>query len=164
MPGLGFGSVPTPTHQPPRDCPVCGEVLTVTRLGCRQCGTELSGSFDGCRYCGLAAADRELLEVFLASRGNLRRIEKHLGVSYPTARQRFADLLRKLGIEDRGEEAADVAEPAEEGAGPGDAAGTEGSDRPGRDRQAAERDRVLSRLASGELSVDEAERILRGDR
>ena len=32
--------------------------------------------------------ETELLRVFLASRGNLREVEKHLGVSYPTARAR----------------------------------------------------------------------------
>ena len=44
--------------------------------------------------------ETDLLRVFLASRGNMREVEKHLGVSYPTARQRFADLLAKLGLGD----------------------------------------------------------------
>jgi hypothetical protein len=35
--------------------------------------------------------------VFLTSRGNLKEVEKHLGVSYPTARSRFNDLLDRLG-------------------------------------------------------------------
>ena len=39
-----------------------------------------------------------MLRVFLSSRGNLREVEKHLGVSYPTARLRFAELLEKLGL------------------------------------------------------------------
>ena len=37
--------------------------------------------------------EHEMLRVFLVSRGNMRELEKHLGVSYPTTRQRFADLL-----------------------------------------------------------------------
>ena len=40
-----------------------------------------------------------LLEVFLRSRGNLRDVQAHLGVSYPTARQRFNDLLARLGLD-----------------------------------------------------------------
>ena len=41
-----------------------------------------------------------LLEVFLRSRGNLRDVQSHLGVSYPTARQRFNDLLTRLGLDE----------------------------------------------------------------
>ena len=78
------------SHRTPRDCPVCGERLVIHALGCEHCGTELSGSFQPCAYCGLPAEDLETLRVFLVSRGNMRELERHLGVSYPTARQRFA--------------------------------------------------------------------------
>jgi hypothetical protein len=81
-------------------------------------------------YDALTDAEHEMLRVFLVSRGNMRELEKHLGVSYPTTRQRFADLLAKLGLEE-----------------PGAAKG-------------AVRDKVLADLAAGRLSVDEAERIL----
>ena len=82
----------------PRSCPVCGERLALTRLGCHACGTELSGDFESCEYCSLTAEDRETMRVFLASRGNMKEIERHLAVSYPTARARFDALLGKLGI------------------------------------------------------------------
>ena len=85
-------------HRPPVDCPVCGDELVTSRLGCPGCGTELSGHFARCDYCALDAKELELLQVFLSSRGNLREVEKHLGVSYPTARARFTDLLVKLGL------------------------------------------------------------------
>ena len=82
----------------PRDCPVCSDRLALTRLSCDTCGTELSGSFEACEFCSLNADDREVLRVFLASRGNMKELERHLGVSYPTARARFDTLLGKLGI------------------------------------------------------------------
>jgi hypothetical protein len=85
-------------YRPPRDCPVCSSRLQVTQLGCPTCGTGLTGSFESCEFCGLDPADRDLLRVFLASRGNMKELERHLGVSYPTARARFEDLLRKLGL------------------------------------------------------------------
>jgi hypothetical protein len=47
----------------------------------------------------LGAEDQTLLEVFLRSRGNLRDVQAHLGVSYPTARQRFNELLGRLGLD-----------------------------------------------------------------
>jgi hypothetical protein len=82
----------------PRSCPVCSEQLALTRLSCTACGTELSGSFESCEFCSLSADDREALRVFLRSRGNMKEVERHLGVSYPTARARFDALLGRLGI------------------------------------------------------------------
>jgi len=82
----------------PRDCPVCGERLALTRLSCRSCGTELSGEFESCEFCSLSPEDRQVLRVFLASRGNMKELERHLGVSYPTARARFDALLTRLGL------------------------------------------------------------------
>jgi hypothetical protein len=78
---------------------VCGERLLLTRLSCGSCDTELSGAFEPCEYCALTAEDREVLRVFLASRGNMKDLERHLEVSYPTARARFDALLGRLGIQ-----------------------------------------------------------------
>jgi hypothetical protein len=85
-------------HRAPRDCPVCGERLVTTRLGCQACGTELSGVFEPCEFCALTTDERDMLRVFLASRGNMKDLERHLGVSYPTARARFDALLERLRL------------------------------------------------------------------
>ena len=82
----------------PRDCPVCGERLALTRLSCGSCGTELSGDFPSCEFCSLSSDDRAVLRVFLASRGNMKELERHMGVSYPTARARFDALLARIGV------------------------------------------------------------------
>lgn len=119
-------------YQAPADCPVCGDELITTRLGCRGCGSELAGEFGHCDFCSLNEREGELLRVFLASRGNLREVEKHLGVSYPTARARFTALLTKLGL-------AGEAEPA-----------------------VMTRDQVLSEVAAGALSPEEAADLLAG--
>lgn len=88
----------TTSRSAPRDCPVCGDRLALTRLSCRACGTELSGEFESCEFCSLRAEDRQVLRVFLGSRGNMKELERHLGVSYPTARARFDALLSRLGL------------------------------------------------------------------
>jgi len=87
------------SRRPPLDCPVCNHRLALTRLSCSSCGTELSGGFEQCEFCVLSNDDRDVLRVFLASRGNMKDLERHLGVSYPTARARFDSLLGKLGID-----------------------------------------------------------------
>lgn len=86
-------------HRPPSDCPVCGAPLAIRRLGCSRCGTELSGQFETCEFCALDDDDRALLRVFLSSRGNMKDLERHLGVSYPTARARFDALLTRMGLQ-----------------------------------------------------------------
>lgn len=83
----------------PRKCPVCAGDLALTRLSCDSCDTELSGHFEACEFCALTVEDRDLLRVFLSSRGNMKELERHLGVSYPTARSRFDAVLTRLGIE-----------------------------------------------------------------
>ncbi|HVB53050.1 MAG TPA: DUF2089 domain-containing protein [Candidatus Acidoferrales bacterium] len=85
----------------PRSCPVCGEQLHLTRLSCQGCGTELSGNFESCEFCALSPSDLELLKLFLGSRGNLKAMERQLGVSYPTVRARVDSVLVRLGVEAR---------------------------------------------------------------
>ena len=87
------------TRRPPSSCPVCNHRLATTRLTCPECSTELSGAFTSCEFCVLTDEDRDVLRVFLASRGNMKELERHLGVSYPTARARFDSLLTKIGID-----------------------------------------------------------------
>ena len=95
-----------------------------------------------------------MLESFLRSRGNLRDMERELGISYPTVRGRVEALVRALGF------------------GPRDEAETEGRrDRRGdaeadADGQTAEeiaagRRAILERLASHELTAEEAAEAIR---
>ena len=64
-------------------CPVCANELAVTRLHCGSCGTTLEGDFSVGRFGRLSREQLVLLESFLRSRGNLRDMERELGISYP---------------------------------------------------------------------------------
>jgi hypothetical protein len=97
---------------------VCSESLITLRLGCPGCGTEVSGRFDTCRYCRLDSTDHAILEVFLRSRGNVRDVQAHLGVSYPTARARLGEVLDRLGLGGEPEPAPTAPKPLV-GPGPG---------------------------------------------
>ena len=79
-------------------CPVCSNELGVTRLQCRSCGTSLEGDFSVGRFGRLTRDQLTLLESFLRSRGNLREMERELGISYPTVRSRVEALVRALGF------------------------------------------------------------------
>src|SRR3954447_10993483 len=82
------------------NCPVCDSQLMVTRLHCNTCGTTIEGEFTVGRFSRLNREQYALLESFLRSRGNLRELERELGVSYPTVRNRVEALLRALDLAD----------------------------------------------------------------
>lgn len=88
-------------------CPVCTDELTVTRLHCTTCGTTLEGSFSVGRFGRLTKEQLAILESFLRSRGNLREMERELGISYPTVRSRVEALVRSLGFGPRADGDAD---------------------------------------------------------
>lgn len=111
-------------------CPVCGEPMQVTRLACNSCGSALEGHFDVCRFCQLSPEQQQFVEVFLTSRGNIREMERILGISYPTVRSRLDAIIEALGysVDREREEAGEV----------------------------QKRRSVLEALEKGELSVQEA--------
>ena len=80
----------------PSRCPSCGSRLRVSRLLCASCGTEVSGGYDMCPVCSLSESGRRMIGLFLESRGNLKEVQRQLGVSYPTARQRMEAAFREL--------------------------------------------------------------------
>lgn len=127
-------------------CPVCSGELAVTRLHCRSCGTTLEGEFSVGRFGRLTREQLLLLESFLRARGNLRDMERELGISYPTVRSRVEALIRALGFGPR-----DGEEPTDEQAG----TGTGGSGAASADVTAA-RQSILERLAKREITADEA--------
>ena len=116
-------------------CPACGEALAVRRLECPDCGTGVEGQFAPSPYAALSADQEAFLELFLRARGNLREVERVLGLSYPTVRARLDGVLEVLGFGTPG--------PAGAGTPPG--AGD-----------------VLGALERGEITASEAAHRLRG--
>ena len=123
-------------------CPVCASELAVTRLHCRACGTTLEGEFSVGRFGRLTREQLLLLESFLRSRGNLRDMERELGISYPTVRSRVEALVRALGFGPR-----DGADEGDDAAMAGDAA--------------AARQTILERLAKREITAEDAATAIR---
>lgn len=81
------------------DCPVCHKPLKVTRLHCPSCGTTIEGDFQAERLLALSAEQRKFVFSFLRNRGNIREMEKELGISYPTVRARLDQVILALGME-----------------------------------------------------------------
>lgn len=133
-------------------CPVCEGELLISRLHCRSCGTALEGEFGVGRFGRLSKEQLSLLESFLRARGNLKEMERELGISYPTVRARVDALVRALGLSDgdapvEEDGAVEAETPAEIASAP----------------DASQRRReILERLSRGEIDATTAATELRG--
>ena len=128
-------------------CPVCSGELAVTRLRCSDCGTTIEGEFAVSRFSRLSKDQHAILQSFLRSRGNLRDMERELGISYPTVRARVEALVRALGFGPRD-------------GGPDDDP-AEADPAPAVDPVATGRRAILERLARKEMSAEEAASAIR---
>lgn len=121
-------------NQLPTVCPICGDQMAVTRLHCRSCDTTIEGQFDTGRLGRLDRDQIEFLETFLRCEGKLNRMERELGLSYPTLRARLTEVIARMGYPTGLEPAASE----------------------------VDRHRILDQLAAGEITSEEAMRQLEG--
>lgn len=111
-------------------CPVCGSSTEITRIHCEACDTSIEGHFTLCKFCRLSPEQKSFIDVFIKCRGNIKEVEKELGISYPTVKNKLEDVAAALGY------AEEISvEPSEE---------------------AARRKEILDKLDKGEISVEEA--------
>ena len=116
-------------HEVIHSCPVCHKPLHVVRLHCPAYGTSIEGDFQAERLLALTAEQRNFVYSFLRNRGNIREMEKELGISYPTVRARLDQVIAALGLE--------PAQPQQ------------GKDKPSRKE-------ILEMLSRGELTQEQA--------
>ena len=115
-------------------CPVCSESLRVTRLECESCGTRVEGTFALGRFQALTAEQLQFLETFVRVRGNIKDVERELGMSYPTARARLDAVIKALGFEV-----------------------------PSENHHAERRKEILRELAEGKIAPDDAATLLEAE-
>lgn len=78
------------------ECPVCQKKLKITRLNCDKCDTTIESDFE---LSGIQQLNKEQLrfvETFIICRGNIKDVEKTLGISYPTVRARLDEIIDNL--------------------------------------------------------------------
>ncbi len=114
-------------------CPVCSGELKVTRLKCGTCDTVIENDFALSKFDYLSDEDLHFTETFIKCRGNIKEVEKELGISYPTVRSRLDGIIKKLGYEDTSKQ----------------------------DETAQLREDVLRRLEQGEITAKEALEMLK---
>jgi hypothetical protein len=100
------------------DCPVCNSKLKATKLSCATCGTIIESDFELSKFELFNKEQLKFIEVFLRCRGNIKEVEKELGVSYPTVRSKLDDVIRTMGYdvdEERDKEMGDILDKLEKG-------------------------------------------------
>ena len=114
-------------------CPTCGEELEITRLNCTSCETVIHGRYTPCVFCKLSPESLKFLEIFVKNRGNIKEMERELGLSYPTVRGKLNAVINELGFEVEAVEEDDIG---------------------------ARRREILDRLDRGEIKPSEATEML----
>ena len=107
-------------------CPVCSNELTVARLKCESCDTVIENHFRLSKFDYLSDEELYFTETFIRCRGNIKEVEKEMGISYPTVRSKLDAVIKKLGYENG------VAE------------------------QSVKKEEILKALENGEITVEQA--------
>jgi hypothetical protein len=102
-------------------------------MECVDCGTAIQAAYDPCPFCRLSPQDSSFLRKFVKARGNIKEVQRELGVSYSVTRSMLDGLLEAMGYD------PDVTR----------ALGTNPSEK-----------EVLAALAEGTISKDQAFRLL----
>ena len=76
-------------------CPICSGELSISRLSCTSCETRIETEVALPSLLKLPEDLQEFILVFMRCRGNIRDVEKELGISYPTVCKRL-DLVNEL--------------------------------------------------------------------
>jgi len=77
-------------------CPVCNSTLTIMEYHCEHCGTTVRGNFKAGDLNLLTATQQEFVKVFICCHGNIKEVEKALGISYPTVKNRLTEVTKTL--------------------------------------------------------------------
>jgi len=84
-------------------CPACQGRMEPVKLKCCHCQLTVEGALPVSRLGLLSEEHQKFVEAFLLARGNIREVEKDLGISYPTVRKRIDEVVQALGYPAEGQ-------------------------------------------------------------
>jgi hypothetical protein len=120
----------------PGSCPICRGRLNVKSLYCPGCKVKIEGDFELPGILSLSPEQMDFVGVFLRARGNIKVVERELGISYPTVKNRLEDVVAALGL---------------------------GETRPIDERPSVDASELLDSLGRGETSVEDVLKKLQGE-
>ena len=83
------------------NCPYCGGDFAIKEVECQGCKTQIKGNFVANRFHMFKPEDLYFIEVFLKNEGNIKLVEKDLGISYPTVKSRLKNIINTLGYKSK---------------------------------------------------------------
>ncbi len=96
-------------------CPICGDDVFISRFTCTSCDTNVDSLLPLPAFFRLPQDLQEFVLIFLRARGNIREVEKELGISYPTVCKRLDLVNELLGNRSTGIDRTEVLERLERG-------------------------------------------------
>ncbi|NQT64958.1 MAG: DUF2089 domain-containing protein [FCB group bacterium] len=86
-----------------KQCPVCNSNLEIVEYHCPECDTSIKGKFGIGDLSLLSPAQQEFAKTFLCCSGNIKEVEKALNISYPTVKNKLAEITSVLCIKEQRE-------------------------------------------------------------
>ncbi len=84
------------TKKLPLKCPSCEGNMKVVKLYCENCSTEVSGIYDMPLLARLTNEEQRIIIDFVKASGSLKVMAQKLGLSYPTVRNLFDEIIEKI--------------------------------------------------------------------
>ena len=85
-------------------CPMCKGALLIKEYYCAECKVSFQGEFSKGWSESLSNQQMEFVRQFLTVQGNIKEMEKRLGISYPTVKNRLAEIIRQINPKDGSED------------------------------------------------------------
>lgn len=77
-------------------CTGCGRSMEIKRVECNHCGVVSEGDFEISALARLSAENQVFVHTFLRHHGSIKKMEKTLGISYPTVKNRLRAINAEL--------------------------------------------------------------------
>lgn len=80
------------------NCPHCQGKLKIKEYQCISCSLILKGDFEESHFANLTREQLDFVRTFVIVQGNIKEMEKRLGISYPTVKNRLSDIIQAFGL------------------------------------------------------------------
>lgn len=112
---------------------LCGVDLVVSEVRSRSGDVVIKGQFQLSKFDYLSKEHQYFIEVFIKNQGNIKMIEKELGISYPTVKKTLDEVSTALGykVDQKSQELEE------------------------------KRNEIFEQIRTGQLSIEKAEELLK---
>jgi len=97
-------------------CPICKQELKIRELHCERCQVSYKGNFESSWLAAFSENQLEFIKLFLLVQGNLKELQNQLNISYPTVKNRLAEITAVITKKQPSpDKVTDILEDLEEG-------------------------------------------------